>query len=340
MSRTMDVALVGVNTPAGEMMLEMLAEQQFPLTTLYPLADAESAGERVGFADQSLLVQDIAQFDFGRVRLALFVAGNEISEKYIPMAVAAGCVVVDCSDTYRNQPDIPLVVALVNPEAIAGYEKHRVIATPSAATVQLLLTLKPIEDAVGIQRVAVTSLHAVSELGRSAVEELARQTAMLLNARPVKGKLFPRQISFNVIPQVGGIEESGYSQEEVKIIQQTRRILGNQDLKVEVSASWVPVFYGHSLDVHVETGEKIATDKLASLLRKAPGIKLSPRAGVSGYPTAVTDGVGNDQVIVGRIREDQSCPRGIHFWAVADNVRIGVVLNCIQIAKILVKEFL
>ncbi|MCK5479949.1 MAG: aspartate-semialdehyde dehydrogenase [Gammaproteobacteria bacterium] len=335
-----DVAVVGATGAVGEIMLEILGERNFPVNKVYPLASARSAGKKVSFKDTWLTVEDLDSFDFSKVQIGLFSAGAGISEKYAPIAAEAGCVVIDNTSQYRYEDDIPLVVPEVNPEAIAGYTNHGIIANPNCSTIQMLVALKPLHDAAGIERVNVCTYQAVSGTGKEAVEELAGQTAQLLNGNSIDPRVYPKQIAFNVLPQIDVFQENGYTREEMKMVWETWKIMGDDSIRVNPTAVRVPVFYGHSEAVHIETRDKLTADQAVALLSEAPGIVVVDDRVDGGYPTAVTEGAGKDPVYVGRIREDISHPRGIDMWVVADNVRKGAALNSIQIAEILVKEYL
>jgi aspartate-semialdehyde dehydrogenase len=340
MTSKFDVAVVGATGAVGETMLEILAQRNFPVNSVHALASERSAGKQVAFGISPLTVQDLGTFDFSRVQIGLFSAGASVSEKYAPRAAQAGCVVIDNTSQFRYQDDIPLVVPEVNPQAIGDYTNHGIIANPNCSTIQMLVALKPIYDAVGIARINVCTYQAVSGTGKEAIEELADQTAKLLNGKPVKAEVYPRQIAFNVLPHIDVFQDNGYTKEEMKMVWETRKILGDETIMVNPTTVRVPVFYGHSEAVHIETREKISAGQARALLEKAPGVVVIDERKAGGYPTAVTDAANHDPVFVGRIREDISHPRGLDLWVVADNVRKGAALNSIQIAEILVKDYL
>lgn len=335
-----NVAVVGATGAVGEAMLAILAERKFPADRVFALASERSAGKRVEFGDKQLVVQDLADFDFSQTPIGLFSAGASISAEYAPKAAEAGCVVIDNTSQFRYDDDIPLVVPEVNAGKIADYRSRGIIANPNCSTIQMLVALKPIYDAVGIERINVATYQAVSGTGKEAIEELASQTAALLNAKPIETKVYPKQIAFNVLPHIDVFMENGYTKEEMKMVWETRKIMGDDSIAVNPTTVRVPVFYGHSEAVHVETREKISVDQVRALLKKAPGIKLLDERRAGGYPTAVSEASGTDPVYVGRIREDISHPRGINLWVVADNVRKGAALNSVQIAEILLKNYL
>jgi len=340
MSKTFDVAVVGATGAVGETMLSILAERKFPVGEVFALASSRSAGKKVEFGNRMLTVQDLAEFDFSKVQIGLFSAGASISEVYAPKAAAAGCVVIDNTSQFRYDDDIPLVVPEVNPHAIADYKNRGIIANPNCSTIQMLVALKPIRDAVGIKRINVATYQAVSGTGKEAIEELAGQTASLLNGRPIKTEVYPKQIAFNVLPHIDVFLENGYTKEEMKMVWETRKIFEDDSIMVNPTAVRVPVFYGHSEAVHIETAEKITAEKARELLSRAEGVVVLDERKDGGYPTAVTEGANNDPVYVGRIREDVSHDRGLNMWVVADNVRKGAALNSVQIAEILIKQHL
>jgi aspartate-semialdehyde dehydrogenase len=340
MSRTFDVAVVGATGAVGQSIMEILNQRGFPVSKVYPLASERSVGEELEFGRKKIAVENLADFDFSKVQIGLFSAGAAISAEYAPKAAAAGCVVVDNTSQFRYDDDIPLVVPEVNPQAIEAYKNHGIIANPNCSTIQMLVVLKPIHDAVGIERINVATYQAVSGTGKEAIEELAQQTSALLNGRPISTKAYPKQIAFNVLPHIDAFQDNGYTREEMKMVWETRKILGDNSILVNPTAVRVPVFYGHSEAVHLETRVKITAAEVKALLRKAPGILVLDEHEDGGYPTAVTEASGKDFVFVGRIREDISHSKGINLWVVADNVRKGAALNSIQIAELLIKDYL
>ncbi len=340
MSKTYDVAIVGATGAVGEAMLSILEQRDFPVNRVYALASSQSAGKRLPFKGTYLTVEDLAEFDFSKAQIGLFSAGASISEVYAPKAVAAGCIVIDNTSQFRYDDDIPLVVPEVNPDKVAEYKKRGIIANPNCSTIQMLVALKPIYDAVGIERINVCTYQAVSGTGKPAIEELAAQTAALLNGKPVNCEVYPKQIAFNVLPQIDVFLENGYTKEEMKMVWETRKILSDENIKVNPTAVRVPVFYGHSEAIHVETVQKMDLADLYKRYEKAEGVQILDERKDGGYPTAVTESSGQDGVFIGRIREDISHPRGINLWVVADNVRKGAALNSIQIAELLVKNYI
>ncbi len=340
MSRTFDVAVVGATGAVGECMLQILAERRFPVGKVYALASERSIGRTVQFGRQELDVENLADFDFEKVQIGLFSPGASVSAIYAPRAADAGCVVIDNTSQFRYDDDIPLVVPEVNAQALADYRNRNIIANPNCSTIQMLVALKPIYDAVGIERINVATYQAVSGTGKEALEELASQTANLLNGRPVESKVYPKQIAFNVLPQIDVFMDNGYTKEEMKMVWETRKILGDPDIQVNPTCVRVPVFYGHSEAVHIETRDKISAEQARSLLAAAPGVVVLDEHKPGGYPTPVGDASGKDAVFVGRIREDISHPRGLNLWVVSDNLRKGAALNSIQIAETLIQGFL
>ena len=340
MSNLYDVAVVGATGAVGEAMIEVLEQREFPVRELFPLASERSAGSTVMFRGRPCRVGILEGFDFAKAQVALFSAGASVSQEYAPKAGAAGCVVIDNSSQFRTDPQIPLVVPEVNPAAVAHYTRHNIIANPNCSTIQMLVALKPIHDAVGITRINVATYQSVSGTGKDAIAELAGQTAALLNGNSADAKVYPKQIAFNVLPQIDVFEDNGYTREEMKMLWETRKILGDDDIGVNATCVRVPVFYGHSEAVHIETRDKISAERATELLEAAAGVVVLDDCVDGGYPTAVSESAGNDAVFVGRIREDISHPRGLDLWVVSDNVRKGAALNSVQIAEILVKDFL
>ena len=340
MSKEYDVAVVGATGAVGETMVSILEQRKFPVRNLYPLASSRSAGSKIQFNGKNVTVQDLANFDFSKAQVGLFSAGGSISADYAPKAAEAGCVVIDNTSHFRYDDDIPLVVPECNAHAIANYKNRGIIANPNCSTIQMLVALKPIHDAVGIERINVATYQAVSGTGKEAIEELAKQTADLLNIKEIKAEVYPKQIAFNALPQIDVFQDNGYTKEEMKMVWETKKIFEDAAILVNPTAVRIPVFFGHSEAIHIETREKISAEKARELLEAAPGVEVMDKHEPGGYPTAVTEAAGKDPVYVGRIREDISHPRGLNLWVVADNVRKGAALNSVQIAEILVKEYL
>jgi len=335
------VAVVGATGLVGETMISVLEERKFPVSQLFALASNRSLGKQVTFNGSQLPVEELAGFDFARADIGLFSAGSQVSAEYAPKAAAAGCTVIDNTSQFRYQDDIPLVVPEVNAHAIGRYRSRGIIANPNCSTIQMLVALKPIHDAVGISRINVATYQSVSGAGRQAVEELAAQTAALLSGQAIAApRLIPRQIAFNCVPQIDRFEDNGYTREEMKMFWETRKILEDDSIRVNATTVRVPVFYGHSEAVHIETQRKITAAQARALLQQAPGVTVLDEREPGGYPTAVTEAANHDTVYVGRIREDMSYERGLDLWIVADNIRKGAATNSVQIAEILVREYL
>jgi len=334
--RQFKVAVVGATGAVGEAMLAILRARDFPASEVVALASERSAGSKVAFGRRELTVQRLDTFDFTGTDIALFSAGGKISAEHAPRAAAQGAVVIDNSSQFRYDPDVPLVVAEVNPEAMR-VRPRGIVANPNCSTMQMMVALAPIHRAAGIERINVATYQSVSGAGRSGLEELAKQTAALLNFKSVKPRKFPVQIAFNVIPHIDEFQDNGYTREEMKMVWETRKILGDESIGVNATAVRVPVFYGHAEAVHIETRQPITVEAVRALLEQAPGIALVDERAPGGYPTPVSHGAGKDPVYVGRLRADLSHPRGLSLWVVADNIRKGAALNAVQLAELLVK---
>lgn len=340
MTKTYDVAVVGATGAVGETMLDILAQRKFPVGNVYALASARSAGKKIPFGDTYVTVEDLATFDFSKAQIGLFSAGGSISEEFAPKAAAAGCVVIDNTSHFRREEDIPLVVPEVNPDSIADYKNRGIIANPNCSTIQMLVALKPIYDAVGIERINVCTYQAVSGTGKEAIDELAKQTANLLSGREIEIEVYPKQIAFNALPHIDTFQDNGYTREEMKMVWETQKIFGDDDIKVNPTAVRIPVFYGHSEAIHIETKSKITAEEARKLFSKAPGVVLMDEQKDGGYATAVTESTGQDPVFVSRVREDISHVNGLNLWVVSDNVRKGAALNSVQIAEVLIDKWL
>jgi aspartate-semialdehyde dehydrogenase len=333
------VCVLGATGLVGETMIRVLEERKFPVSELIPLASSRSIGKRVEFRGRHVPVIDVEKFDFARAQIGLFSAGAEVSRLYAPRAAAAGCIVIDNTSEFRYQDDIPLVVPEVNAHALAGFEARNIIANPNCSTIQMVVALKPIYDAVGIERINVATYQSVSGAGREAVDELAAQTTALMSGRePDAPEVIAKRIAFNVVPQIDQFMENGYTKEEMKMVWETRKIFGDPAILVNATAVRVPVFFGHSEAVHIETRKKISASAARELLRKAPGVEVLDERKPGGYPTAATEAANQDTVYVGRIREDISHERGLNLWIVSDNIRKGAATNSVQIAEILVRD--
>ncbi len=340
MSNKFNVAVVGATGLVGETMVSILEQRNFPVGRLDVLASERSVGKTVAFRGETLAVADLAGFDFSNTAIALFSAGGSVSAEHAPRAAAAGCIVVDNTSHFRYDDDIPLVVPEVNPDAIAGCRERNIIANPNCSTIQMLLVIGPIHAAVGVTRINVATYQAVSGAGRSAVEALARQSAAMLNGQPLDLAPGETRFGFNAVPHIDQFLENGFTKEEMKMLWESQKILGDPTIMVNPTAVRIPVFFGHSEAIHLETRDKLDAAGARALLEAAPGVTVVDDRAFGGYPTAVEHASGADAVFVGRIREDMSHERGLNLWVVSDNVRKGAALNSVQIAEILVKDYL
>lgn len=336
-----NVAVVGATGLVGETMITVLEERNFPVKQLFALASERSLGKSVTYRDKRHAVGNLAEFDFSQVDIALFSPGGEVSREYAPKAAAAGCVVIDNTSEFRYLEDVPLVVPEVNPQAIAQYTNRGIIANPNCSTIQMVVVLKPLHDVAVIEHINVATYQSVSGAGREAIAELATQSAALLSGQgPVKAGVIPAQIAFNCVPQIDRFEDNGYTREEMKMVWETRKILGAPDIQVNPTAVRVPVFFGHSEAVHLTTRHKLGAAAARKILANAPGVTVMDERRPGGYPTAAVEAANRDTVYVGRIRDDMSSERGLDLWIVADNVRKGAATNSVQIAEILVRDYL
>lgn len=338
--KAVNVAVVGATGAVGEAMIEILESRDFPVDQLFPLASSRSAGKSLRFKGKRYTVQDLSNFDFSQTPIALFSAGGDVSAEYAPIAAQQGCVVIDNTSHFRRDDDIPLVIPEVNPGAIGQFRQRNIIANPNCSTIGMLMALKPIYDVAGIERINVATYQAVSGTGKDAIEELAGQTARLLNGKEAEPKVYPRQIAFNVIPHIDTFLENGYTREEMKMVWETQKILADESIRVNPTCVRVPVFYGHAEAVHIETREPVSVTEARALLQAADGVSVLDSPEPGGYPTPVSEAAGADPVFVGRIRADISHPRGLNLWVVADNVRKGAALNSVQIAEVLLSAYL
>jgi aspartate-semialdehyde dehydrogenase len=336
MSDGFNIAVVGATGAVGELIIELLEQRNFPIKHIFPVASAYSAGKVILIKGKPVTILDIAEFDFSQIQLAFFSAGKAVSAQYVPHAEAAGCLIIDNTSQFRYEQDIPLVIPEVNPQTI-NLQSRRIIANPNCSTIQMLVALKPLHDAAKITRIDVATYQAVSGLGKRAVSELAKQTGELLNGLPATVEVFPQQIAFNAIPQVDQFEDNGYTREEMKMVWETKKILGDS-IEINPTAVRIPVLYGHSAVISIETQNQLSREQAIALLTQAPGVavKDDPRNGL--YPTPFMDGANQDQVWVGRIRADLTRPNGLNLWVVADNVRKGGALNSVQIAELLIDQ--
>ncbi len=334
-----NVAVAGATGAVGGAMLETLARRRFPVNELRLLASARSVGKKLSFQGQELAVQEMTKDSFAGIDIALFSAGAARSLEFAPAAAAAGAVVVDNSSAFRMDPEIPLVVPEVNPHAIAQYQRRGIIANPNCSTIQMLVALKPIHDAVGIKRIVVSTYQAVSGTGAKAIAELEQQIRAWAAGEPMESKVYPHQIAFNCLPQIDSFLDNGYTKEEMKMVNETVKMFEDPEIKVTATTVRVPVFYGHSEAVNVETKKKITAAQVKALLAKAPGVKLVDDPAHSVYPLAI-DCAGRFETLVGRIREDETIENGINLWVVADNILKGAALNAVQIAEVLIRDYL
>ena len=333
-----NVAVVGATGAVGEEMRKVLAERLFPVDRLRLLASERSAGQRLEFCGRQVPVETLDEDSFDDVDIALFSAGSSVSDRYAPAAVDAGAVVIDNTSRFRMDDDVPLVVPEVNAREIAGHVRRGIIANPNCSTIQMVVALKPLYDAAGITRIVVSTYQSVSGAGRQAMEELGSQTAALFNGQEVECERFPHQIAFNCIPHIDSFLPNGYTGEEMKMIRETRKILGDPDIRITATAVRVPVFCSHSESINVETRTKLSAGDVRAILREAPGVLLRDDPQDNGYPLA-TEVTGKDATFVGRIREDDSVDNGINLWVVGDNLRKGAALNAVQVAEILVRDY-
>ncbi|MFK7794383.1 MAG: aspartate-semialdehyde dehydrogenase [Gammaproteobacteria bacterium] len=338
MAKKYDVAVVGATGAVGEVMLSILAQRKFPVGNVYALASERSVGKPVPFGSRCLEAQDLAKFDFSQVQIGLFSPGASVSDIYAPIAAEKGCVVIDNTSRFRYEDDIPLVVPEVNSHAIAEYKNRGIIANPNCSTIQMLVALKPIHDAVGIDRINVATYQAVSGTGKEAIDELDAQTQAIMANEPLNCHVYPKQIAFNALPHIDIFQDNGYTKEEMKMVWETHKIMGDKSIRVNPTAVRIPVKFGHSEAVHLELKKPMTAAQAREVLSKAPGIVVMDERQDGGYPTAATDADGTDPVFVGRIREDISHPSGLNMWIVSDNVRKGAALNSVQIAEFLIEN--
>ncbi|MBY7958167.1 aspartate-semialdehyde dehydrogenase [Vibrio fluvialis] len=336
MSQVFNVAIFGATGAVGETMLEVLQERKFPVGELYLLASERSEGKTYRFNGKTVRVQNVEEFDWSQAHIALFSAGGDLSAQWAPIAADAGVVVIDNTSHFRYDYDIPLVVPEVNPEVIAEFRNRNIIANPNCSTIQMLVALKPIYDAVGIERINVTTYQSVSGAGKAGIDELAGQTAKLLNGIPAENKAFSQQIAFNCIPQIDVFMDNGYTKEEMKMVWETQKIFNDPSIMVNPTCVRVPVFFGHAEALHVETSSPIDAEQVIELLSQTEGVEVFQG---EDFPTQVRDAGGKDHVMVGRIRNDISHHSGINMWVVADNVRKGAATNAVQIAEVLIRDY-
>jgi aspartate-semialdehyde dehydrogenase len=339
MDRQFTVAVVGATGLVGEAMVNVLEERDFPVGQLHALASERSVGRGVSFRGRNYPVQELQGFDFVHCDFALFSAGAAVSREHVPRALAAGCLVIDNTSEFRYREDVPLVVPEVNPQALEAIGTSGLIANPNCSTIQLVVALKPLYDAAGIERIDVATYQSVSGAGREALEELVRQSIAALSGKgPLESPGGAKQIAFNCVPHIDVFQDNGYTREEMKIVWETRKILGDSNLRVNATAVRVPVFYGHSEVVHIDTRRPLSAAEARELLRNAAGVTVLDEPRLGGYPTAATEAANRDTVYVGRIREDLAPDRGLNLWVVSDNVRKGAATNSVQIAEALARR--
>jgi aspartate-semialdehyde dehydrogenase len=337
--KTYSIAVVGATGAVGNEMLRILEERDFPVRHITLLASQRSIGKKLEFKGKSIPVEVLNKDSFSGIDIGLFSAGGIISQEFAPLASDSGCVVIDNTSAFRMDPDIPLVVPEVNSETVAMYTKRGIISNPNCSTIQMVVALKPIHDAVKIKRIVVSTYQAVSGTGKRAIEELTEQTKALLNFREPQNRVYPHQIAFNCLPQIDVFLENGYTREEMKMVNETKKIFNDHSLAVTATTVRVPVFYGHSESVNIETERKITPQEVRDILSRSPGVTVIDNPKEKEYPMPI-HAAGKDNTFVGRIREDESIANGINLWIVSDNLRKGAALNAIQIAEILIRKYL
>ena len=334
-----NVAVVGATGAVGNEMVSILEERNFPVDKLKLLASTRGAGTKMEFKGESYTVEVLNENSFAGVDIGLFSPGGSVSQKFAPIAGKAGCVVVDNTSAFRMDPDVPLVVPEVNAHAVAHYKKKNIIANPNCSTIQMVVALKPIHDVAKIKRIVVSTYQAVSGTGKRAIRELENQTLAIYNQQEVEKGVYPHQIAFNCLPHIDVFFDNGYTKEEMKMVNETKKIMEDDSIRVTATTVRVPVFYGHSEAVNIETEKKITADEVRKILSKAAGVRVVDNPKFAEYPLAI-DAAGKDETFVGRIREDESIPSGINLWVVSDNIRKGAALNAVQIAEILIQKYL
>jgi aspartate-semialdehyde dehydrogenase len=320
-------------------MVSILEERNFPVDRLRLLASTRGAGTKMEFKGKSYTVEVMDENSFAGMDVGLFSPGGAVSQKFAPIAGRAGCVVIDNTSAFRMDPDVPLVVPEVNPHAIAHYSKKNIIANPNCSTIQMVVALKPIHDVAKIKRIVVSTYQSVSGTGKRAIRELESQVLSIYNNQEIKKEVYPHQIAFNCLPHIDVFLPNGYTKEEMKMVNETRKIMEDDSIRVTATTVRVPVFYSHSEAVNIETEKKITPDEVRKILSKAPGVIVADNPGLTEYPLAI-NAAGKDETFVGRIREDESIPNGINMWVVSDNIRKGAALNAVQIAEILIQKYL
>jgi aspartate-semialdehyde dehydrogenase len=334
-----NVAIAGATGAVGNQMISCLEERKFPIKHIRLLASSRSVGLKVDYRGDSVAVEELTESSFKGVDIALFSAGGGTSEKYAPLAAKDGCVVIDNSSAWRMDPEVPLVVPEVNPHAIKQYTNKGIIANPNCSTIQMVVPLYPLHKKYDIKRIVVSTYQAVSGTGKEAIDELDRQIRAIINFKDYENKVYPHTIAFNCLPHIDVFLENGYTKEEMKMVYETRKILEDDTIRVTATTVRVPVFYGHSESINIETKENISAQDVKSILEETPGVKVVDDPKNNIYPLAI-DAAGQDFTLVGRIRDDESIPNGINMWVVADNIRKGAATNAVQIAEILAEKYL
>jgi aspartate-semialdehyde dehydrogenase len=339
MAKSFNVAVAGATGAVGNQMIACLEERDFPAKSLKLLATGRSAGRKLRFKGEEIVVEELTEGSFKGVDIGIFSAGGATSEKFAPFAAQDGCVVVDNSAAWRMDPDVPLVVPEVNPQAMAGYTKKGIIANPNCSTIQMVVALAPIQKEVGIKRIVVSTYQAVSGTGKKAIDELHNQTKAVLNFIEPEKKVYPHKIAFNCLPHIDVFLENGYTKEEMKMVHETRKIFEDDAIGVTATTVRVPVFFSHSESINIETRDPITPDAVRALLEKAPGVTVADDPSQNLYPMPI-HAAGKDETFVGRIRADESIPNGINLWVVSDNIRKGAATNAVQIAELLAQDYL
>jgi len=334
-----NVAVVGATGAVGNEMVATLEQRKFPVKKLTLLASARSIGKTLSYKGEEVPIDELKEDSFKGIDIGLFSPGGAVSTKFAPIAAASGCVVIDNTSAFRMEPDVPLIVPEVNEHAIARYKKRGIIANPNCSTIQMVVVLKPLHDAAKIKRVVVSTYQAVSGTGKKAIYELEQQILAIYNNKRVENKIYPWQIAFNVLPHIDSFLENGYTKEEMKMVNETKKIMEDDSIKVTATTVRVPVFYGHSESINIEFEKDLSPDKARKLLKKAPGVKVIDDPAKNKYPLAI-HAAGKDDTFVGRIRRDESVPYGLNLWVVADNIRKGAALNAVQIAEVFIQKYL
>jgi aspartate-semialdehyde dehydrogenase len=337
--RRYNVAVVGATGAVGTEMMRILEERNFPVERLVPLASERSAGKSVKFRGEEIPVKVLDERSFEGVQIALFSAGGSVSERFAPIAARSGCVVVDNTSAFRMDPDVPLVVPEVNPHAISLYKKKGIIANPNCSTIQMVVVLKPLHDRARIRRIVVSTYQSVSGTGMRAILELEAQVRAWVEGKALEPKVYPHPIAFNCLPHIDVFFDDGYTKEEMKMVNETKKIMEDETIRVTATTVRVPVFRGHSEAINIETERKLTVQEAREILSRAPGVKLWDDPAEKKYPMPIL-AAGGDETWVGRIREDTSVENGLNLWVVADNLRKGAALNAIQIAEILIRDYL